>query len=76
MRARGQVEWVRISRTRRVGYAILAAALWSVFAALAWLVVRYGRGLIESAILGATVTGGAAAAFFAASGKEQRRKPT
>jgi hypothetical protein len=69
-----RVEWVRVSPRRRVGYGLLAALLLTLFAGLVSLTLTYGRGLLESALLGATLAGGIGAAFFAIAGKEQRRK--
>ncbi|MGQ0797936.1 MAG: hypothetical protein ACT4OI_08765 [Methanobacteriota archaeon] len=73
-RASRPMEWVRISPARRLGYGLLAALLLSIFAGMAWLALTYGRGLLETAILGATLAGGASALFHAITGKEQHKK--
>lgn len=71
------IKWVRISAGRRLGYGLIAVILLFIFADLAsWLMLSYGRGLLESLILGATLAGGAAAVFIAVTGREQRRKAT
>lgn len=68
------VEWVRISTTRRLGYAAAAVVMLLVFALIAWVDLEAGRaGAIDMGIMGGTLAGGAFALLAAATGKEQRK---
>lgn len=68
------VEWVRISTGRRLGFAGLAALMLLVFAAIAWLDLQArSTGMIDMALMGGTLAGGGFALFTAVTGKEQRK---
>ncbi|MEK6851426.1 MAG: hypothetical protein AABY30_02685, partial [Candidatus Thermoplasmatota archaeon] len=55
-------------------FAALAAVLLAVFAAIAWLDLQARRtGMIDMALMGGTLAGGAFALFTAVTGKEQRK---
>ena len=68
------VEWVRLSAGQRLGYAGLAAVLLLVAVAITWLVFSTGArpGVIDVALMGGSLAGGAVALWTAATGKKQR----
>jgi hypothetical protein len=69
-----EVEWVLIATGRRIAYGIGAVVLFLIFATVACLDLLAGRtGVVDMAIMGGTLAGGAFAAFAAITGKEQRK---
>ncbi len=62
-----------MSPRRRLGTGILAASLLALFAVIAWLDLQaQSTGMLDMALMGGSMTGGAVARFSAIIGKEQR----
>jgi hypothetical protein len=67
------VEWVKISRSRRIGYGLGAILFLSIFVALVLFTIQAGKfGMLDAGIMGATLAGGGFAAYCAVTGKERQ----
>ncbi len=63
-----------MSARRRLGVGFVAAVLLLIFLTVAWLDLQaHSTGILDMALMGATLAGGGVAAFSAITGKEQRR---